>query len=270
MKDRFFLNEIQCSYTSLLTNPRTIYKKISHFRPKLVGSAALAILADFMAKDGLTAGDWLKAFVSWGMPLSSEQVHSISNAFCSNIFDRYGSAELGGQVAQQCSERTGLHINTELCLIEVLRNGEPCADGERGRLVITNLSNLATPFVRYEQNDTAVCITDCACGRTLPSIAQIAGKDPSLIEMKNGVRIPQALLHSLVRRMNESSNVEQISFRKASSSNLVLTLVPGQGFDLRNIERIRERLTTVLGSMAIISVEVISRQTTSETSRHTL
>jgi phenylacetate-coenzyme A ligase PaaK-like adenylate-forming protein len=35
-----------------------------------------------------------------------------------------------------------------LDVVEVLRDGKPCSKGERGRLVVTNLRNLATPFIR--------------------------------------------------------------------------------------------------------------------------
>ncbi len=238
LKDRIFLNEIQVSYTSLLKDPEATCERILRFKPKLVGSSASLILADFMLKSGRTAGDWLKAVVTWGFPVLREQIGSISEAFCSNIYDRYGSAELGwGHVAQQCNEKTGLHVNTEVSLIEVVRNGEPCSEGERGRLVITNLRNFATPFIRYEQGDTAVRMTDCACGRNLPQIARVEGKDSSLVEMKGGVHIPVAVLHSIVRSFREAEYIERVSFRKTSSNTLVLTIVPEMDLTLESLTR---------------------------------
>jgi phenylacetate-coenzyme A ligase PaaK-like adenylate-forming protein len=228
--------------------------------PKLLGASALAILADFMTNHGLTSGEWLKALVTWGFPLSRDQLESLSRVFCNNIYDRYGSAELGGQVAQQCSERIGLHINPELSLIEVLDDhDEECVEGERGRLVVTNLTNLASPFVRYEQKDTALHLNECPCGRKLPIIAQIEGKDTTLIEMKDGIRVPQALLRGVVRGMDESRDLEDISFRKQSASALVVTVSPRGCFDPRNVERIREKLNKILGSMTDVSVEVASK-----------
>ena len=163
----------------------------------------------------------------------------MSKAFCENIYDAYGSAELGGIVAQECEARTGLHVNTELSLVEVLKDGEPCSEGERGRLVVTNLRNLATPFIRYEQGDSAVVLDDCACGRHMPLIAHIRGKDPSSIQMKGGMRIPRATLNSIVGHMEEAKHIERFSFRKEPPRQLSFSPIsPKPGSDPRFAKRI--------------------------------
>jgi phenylacetate-CoA ligase len=191
MKDRLLLNEVRAVGVDLLRHPARIHGKLLSFRPKLVaGGAALRWFASYMIRNGLQAPDRLTGVVAWGIPLLPDQVAMLSEALCDTVYDRYGSAELGGPVAQQCRARIGLHFNTQLSFIEVLKDGEPCSEGERGRLVVTNLHNLATPFTRYDQEDTAVYLDDCACGSRLPQIAKISGKDPSSIEMKGEVHIP--------------------------------------------------------------------------------
>jgi phenylacetate-CoA ligase len=257
IKDRLFLNELEVTSAAIIRNPETVYRRLRSFRPKLVGgNAALRILASYIAHNDLEMAEPPRGVFAWGVPLLPEQMEVMSKAFCDNIYDAYGSAELSGIVAQECEMRTGLHVNTELSLVEVLKDGEPCSEGERGRLVVTNLRNLATPFIRYEQGDSAVVLDDCGCGRRMPLIAHIRGKDPSSIQMKGGMRIPRATLNSIVGHMEESKYIERFSFRKESSDNLVLTVHPKPGFNPRVAERIHHELTSILGALAEISMQI--------------
>jgi phenylacetate-CoA ligase len=257
IKDRLFLNELQSTSSSIITRPDRVYRKLRSFNPKLVsGNAALRILASYMVANSLEMAESPGGVMAWGIPLLPEQVKLMSKAFCDNIYDAYGSAELGGIVAQQCEARTGLHVNTELSYVEVLKDGEPCSEGERGKIVVTNLRNLATPFIRYEQGDSAVVLDDCSCGRHLPLISYIRGKDPSSIQMKGGMQIPRATLNSIVGHMEEAKHIERFSFSTGSSDSLVLTICPRSGFDSRTAERICRQLTSVLGEVADISLQV--------------
>jgi phenylacetate-CoA ligase len=127
IKDRLFLNELEVTSAAIVRDPERVYKKFRDFRPKLVGgNAALRILASYMAENDLAMAERPRGVFAWGIPLLPEQVELMSKTFCDNIYDAYGSAELGGILAQECEARTGLHVNTELSLMEVLKDGEPC------------------------------------------------------------------------------------------------------------------------------------------------
>jgi len=78
----------------------------------------------------------------------------------------------------------------ESVLVEVLdAAGNPCKPGETGRLVISSLHNCATPLIRYELRDYATVGEPCACGRTLPTLARITGRE------RNMLRLPDGTLH---------------------------------------------------------------------------
>jgi phenylacetate-CoA ligase len=259
VSDRLFLNELEVTSASIIRNPESVYRRLCRFRPRLVGgNAAIRILASYMSENDLQMSERPSAVSAWGMPLLPEQLEMLSKAFCENVYDAYGSAELGGIVAQQCEARTGLHINTELSFVEVLKDGEPCSEGERGKLVVTNLRNLATPIIRYEQGDRAVVLDGCACGRHIPLMAHITGKDPSFIRMKGGVQIPQATLNSIVGHMDESKRLERYFFQMDTANDLLLTIHPKRGFSQRDAEKIRGKLSSTLGALARISVQVLS------------
>jgi phenylacetate-coenzyme A ligase PaaK-like adenylate-forming protein len=62
--------------------------------------------------------------------------------------------------------------------VEVLdEEGRPCAPGETGRVVATSLNNFAMPLIRYETGDTAEVGAPCPCGRGLPVLTRIMGRD---------------------------------------------------------------------------------------------
>lgn len=102
------------------------------------------------------------------------------------IEDTYSSQELG-YIALQCPVSGQYHVMAESVLVEVLdAAGNPCAPGETGRLVVSSLHNFATPLIRYELRDHAVAGTPCVCGRTLPTLARIAGRERNMVRLPDG------------------------------------------------------------------------------------
>lgn len=103
------------------------------------------------------------------------------------IHDIYSSQE-GGVMAMQCPEQGSYHV-VESTLLEVVDpQGNPCAPGEIGRLLLTDLVNYATPLVRYEIGDWAEAGSPCACGRGLPTIQRLLGRERNLVLLPDGSR----------------------------------------------------------------------------------
>jgi phenylacetate-CoA ligase len=67
-------------------------------------------------------------------------------------FDIYGLSEIiGPGVGIECAQQAGLHIFEDHFLLEIVdpATGTPLRDGEEGELVLTTLSKLAMPMIRY-------------------------------------------------------------------------------------------------------------------------
>jgi phenylacetate-CoA ligase len=100
-------------------------------------------------------------------------------------FDTYGLSEMTGPgVAQECSERDGLHIWEDSFLAEIVdpATGVPCRSGEEGELVITTLEKEAMPLVRYRTGDlTSLDPTPCRCGRTHARMARVRGRRDDML-----------------------------------------------------------------------------------------
>lgn len=109
------------------------------------------------------------AVVVNGSRLRDAERAFLAQAFSARVFHRYTCAALG-QVASECDTHKRLHVNAENIVVEILRPDDaPCAPGEFGRIVVTDLANYGLPLIRYETGDSgALSLKACPCGRGLP------------------------------------------------------------------------------------------------------
>jgi phenylacetate-CoA ligase len=123
-----------------------------------------------------------------GETLTDELRAAATAAFGAPVEDLYSSHEFGN-IALQCPGGDGYHVMAEYLVVEILdAQGRPCAPGEIGRLVISDLMNYATPLLRYEIGDYAEAAGPCRCGRTLPTLRRIVGRARNLIRLPDGRR----------------------------------------------------------------------------------
>ena len=77
----------------------------------------------------------------------------------------------------------------ETVIVEVIgADGSPCREGEIGKVVVTDLHNFASPMIRYVLGDFAEMGGRCACGRGLPTLRRILGRERNLIVKADGTR----------------------------------------------------------------------------------
>jgi phenylacetate-CoA ligase len=104
------------------------------------------------------------------------------------IADLYSTQEVG-VIAIECPQGGGYHAMSEGLVFELLRDDDqPCAAGETGRVVVTDLHNFATPLIRYDLGDLAEADGSCICGRGLPKIRHILGRQRNLLRLPDGRR----------------------------------------------------------------------------------
>jgi phenylacetate-CoA ligase len=74
-------------------------------------------------------------------------------------------------------------------MVEILDDqGRPCAPGGIGRVALTRLHNYAMPFFRYVIGDYAEAGASCPCGRGLPVIKRILGRQRNILTLPDGRR----------------------------------------------------------------------------------
>ncbi|MCT7358895.1 MAG: hypothetical protein COB09_07040 [Thalassobium sp.] len=153
----------------------------------------------------------------------------VHRAFGCRVHDVYSSQEVG-YMALQCPHHDHYHIQLENCLLEVLDdNNQPCAPGQIGRVVITQLHNYLMPLIRYEIGDYAIPGESCDCGITLPVLQRIIGRTRNLVTYPDGRKSwpaynPMALMELFPQA---SFQLEQLSLEELQL-NLQTPVTPGE------------------------------------------
>jgi phenylacetate-CoA ligase len=153
-------------------------------------------LAAELAKESLVRGRRLAGLLqvrTLGESLGPDVRALCREAWGAALVDVY-SAEEVGYIALQCPEHEHYHVQAESVLVEILdEGGAPCAPGQAGRVVVTDLHNFATPLIRYELGDYAEFGAPCPCGRGLPVLQRIAGRTRNILLGPDGKRYWPAL-----------------------------------------------------------------------------
>ena len=150
---------------------------------------------------------FLKAIISSSEQLFDFQKEFVQETFDVKVYNRYGTREFGS-IAQECNQQSGLHVNMERLYIEILNDdNSPCADEEKGQLVITDLDNKIMPLIRYKVGDFAAWSKDrsCGCSRGLRKLKFIEGRSFDVIRTPNGHVISGTFWTLLLR--NDSKEI---------------------------------------------------------------
>ena len=147
--------------------------------------------AIFMAEEARGLGiDPTKTTLQRGLlgaePWSEGMRREIEAAWDMKAYNIYGLSEIVGPgVAQECVGQCGLHLWADRFLPEIIDidTGESVEEGEDGMLVLTTLSKMATPFLRYATKDiVSITYETCpGCGRTSPRISRIKGRTDDML-----------------------------------------------------------------------------------------
>lgn len=134
----------------------------------------------------------LKAGIFGAEPWTEEMRRGIEAALGIKAYDIYGLTETSGPgVAFECCEQTGMHINEDHFLAEIIDpdTGEVLPEGSKGELVFTSLDKEAFPLLRYRTRD--ICVLSrkrCSCGRTLIKMAKPMGRTDDMLIIR-GVNV---------------------------------------------------------------------------------
>ena len=147
----------------------------------------------------------LRAYHPKALVVGSERLHDfqrelIERVFAAPVFETYGSREFT-LIGAECERHTGLHLTMENLLVEVVDEvGNPAPPGEEGDVVITDLFNVAMPFVRYAIGDRARAgFEACPCGRGLPVLQEVTGRQMDILVTTDGRRLPGIFFPHLLK-----------------------------------------------------------------------
>ena len=155
----------------------------------------------------------LKAGIFGAEPWTEEMRREIEASLGIKAYDIYGLTETSGPgVAFECSEQTGMHINEDNFIPEIVDPDtfEPLPDGEKGELVFTSITKKAFPLLRYRTKD--ICMLSrkkCSCGRTLIKMAKPMGRSDDMMIIR-GVNVFPSQIETVLLNEGYAPNYQII------------------------------------------------------------
>jgi phenylacetate-CoA ligase len=231
----------------------------------LVSTPSYALLvADTMIEMGVNRN---ALSLRWGLfgaePWSDSMRREIEEKLNITATDNYGLSEvMGPGVAGECLEKSGLHVNEDHFLVEVVDPATlaPVSAGEAGELVITTLTREAFPVVRYRTRDlTALLPGACPCGRTLVRMARVKGRDDDVLIIR-GVNVFPSEIEAILFEVEGVEPHYQIVVERKGALDVATVLVEVTEsifFDeVRRQSELKETIEKRLASELGVSFEV--------------
>ena len=185
---------------------------ISSLKPDVVDgyASSLLLLAKEVEKKGV---DSIKPrlLISGADLIEPHSRKFVEKMFGAPFFDQYGCAELE-RLSWQCVEKDGYHIDADSVVMQFVdEEGEEVAPGERGEIVCTSLFNYAMPFIKYAIGDIgkASTVEDCLCGRTLPLMEVIEGREDSVVALPDGRVLSSFVFIAATYQLSFYSSIEK-------------------------------------------------------------
>lgn len=198
---------------------------LERYRPEyLYGYATiLTAFAQMLEKHRIHPNVQLKAVVSTSETLEKWQAELLERVFRCPVANEYGARD-AGILAYTCPQG-GTHITAENCILEVLdpATHKPLPDGQSGVLAITDLTNFVQPRLRYLLGDVgAIAPAPCRCGRTLPCLLHIDGREDDLLIGPHGALVHGNIIGQLLRPLD---GLAAFQFRQHTPDAATLYLV---------------------------------------------
>ncbi len=222
-----------------------------------------AFIGETLHEMGLTGKDIpLKAGIFGAEAWSEEMRRDIEQKLGIKAYDIYGLTETSGPgVSFECSEQTGMHINEDHFIAEIIDpdTGEVLPEGEKGELVFTSITKEAFPLLRYRTRD--ICVLSrkkCSCGRTFVKMCKPMGRSDDMLIVK-GVNVFPSQIETVLLEQGYPANYQIIVDRVNNSDTLevMVEMTPETFSDsLGKITEMEKSLVAALKAMLGIYAKV--------------
>jgi len=222
-----------------------------------------AYLGESMKEMGLTPDQIpLKAGIFGAEAWSEEMRQDIQNTLGIKAYDIYGLTELSGPgVAFECSAQSGMHINEDHFIAEIIDpdTGEVLPEGAQGELVFTAITKEAFPMMRYRTRDICVLSREkCPCGRTHVKMMKPKGRSDDMLIIR-GVNVFPSQIETVLLNHGYPANYQIIVDRVNHTDTLDIhvEMTPEMFTDnLGEVTRRQKDLVDGLRSMLGITAKV--------------
>ena len=219
-------------------------------------------LAESIHEAGLRDQIKLKAGIFGAEAWSEEMRRDIERNLGIKAYDIYGLTETSGPgVAYECEEQTGMHINEDHFIAEIIDpvTEEVLPEGSKGELVFTAITKEAFPLLRYRTRDICVLTREkCSCGRTHVKMCKPMGRSDDMLIVK-GVNVFPSQIEAVLLEQGYQANYQIVVDRVNHSDTLeVMVEMTAETFSdsLAKINEMEKKLIDALKVMLGIYAKV--------------
>ncbi len=241
-------------------------KLLHDFKPRIIActpSYAL-YMAEAAQELGISANNTSWEIGIFGAEPWSEAMRSeIEKYWQLDAIDIYGLSEIiGPGVACECQHKTGLHIPADVFYPEVIdpETLDPLPAGSPGELVLTPLTKIGIPLMRYRTRDIVTINYDkCPCGRTSPRISKVLGRTDDMIVVRGINVFPSQIEEVLLAIEGTQPHYQLVVDREGGLDNLeVLVELDEASFsdELKQLHNFEKRIAKEIVAVLGISVKV--------------
>jgi phenylacetate-CoA ligase len=222
-----------------------------------------AYIGERMKEMGLGPDDIpLKAGIFGAEAWSEEMRRDIEKTLGIKAYDIYGLTELSGPgVAFECSAQSGMHINEDHFIAEIIDpdTGEVLPEGSVGELVFTAIDKEAFPMIRYRTRDICSLSREkCSCGRTHVKMSKPKGRSDDMLIIR-GVNVFPSQIETVLLNQGYTSNYQIVVGRENNTDTFEVRveMTPEMFTDnVGEIQEMQKKLGAGLLSMLGIKAKV--------------
>ena len=219
-------------------------------------------LAESIYEKGIRDQIKLKAGIFGAEAWSEDMRQDIQNKLGIKAYDIYGLTETSGPgVAFECCEQTGMHINEDHFIAEIIDpdTEEVLPLGSKGELVFTAIDKEAFPLLRYRTRDICVLSREkCSCGRTHVKMSKPMGRSDDMLIIR-GVNVFPSQIETVLMQQGYPANYQIIVDRvnNTDTFEIMVEMMPAMFSDsLAKINEAEKALVAALKAMLGISAKV--------------
>ena len=211
-----------------------------------------AYLGESIEERGIRDQIKLKAGIFGAEAWTEEMRHDIENKLGIKAYDIYGLTETSGPgVAFECEEQSGMHINEDHFIAEIINpeTGEVLPEGEKGELVFTSITKEAFPLLRYRTKD--LCILSrkkCSCGRTHIKMTKPLGRSDDMLIIR-GVNVFPSQIETVLLNEGMTPNYQIIVDRVNNTDTFDINVEMSQEMFSDSLGKISEKEKQLVASL---------------------
>lgn len=237
---------------------REFAEQLKRHRPKtwLAYANSSVLFIRFLREqqiDGLSP----EAVITSAEMLSEGNRRLIEETLDCRVYDRYGCRELS-VIASECGHRAdhAMHIAADVLKVEIAASPPGELGAEQGKIIITDLMNFGTPFIRYQIEDiSSFAEGSCSCGRALPLLAPVTGRTSDFLVTADGRVVAGTALTILL--LAELPGIARGQLLQYERGKVIFRMVPEGDPSVETTREILAACRGALGTDTKVEVEIV-------------